>query len=235
MSAIAVRLRQVVLAAPCLAPVADRLQAELALPDPFHDPGVGEFGLENAVFPVGDCFLEVVAPVADGTAAGRYLERRQNPEAAGYMAIFQFADLAAARQRAADAGVRIVWQADLADIAGTHLHPADMPGAIVSLDWADPPESWHWAGPRWRGGAPADAEAGGVEQITLSVDDPEAVEQRWCAVLGVPADQAGVRFQPRTGAEGVTEVRFRRNGPEKAFDIGTVALRATAASELTSG
>ena len=67
------------------------------------------------------------------------------------MAIFQFADRAGPRERAADLGIRIVWRADLDDIAGTHLHPADIGGAIVSLDWADPPESWRWAGPSWRG------------------------------------------------------------------------------------
>ena len=109
-----VRLRQAVLAAGRLAPVAERLQSELSLPEPFHDPGVKEFGLENAVFPVGDTFLEVVAPIAQNTAAGRYLQRHGDPEAAGYMAIFQFADLAAARQRVKDLGIRIVWQADLA-------------------------------------------------------------------------------------------------------------------------
>ena len=36
-------------------------------------------------------------------------------------------------------GVRVVWQLDLPDISGTHLHPADTRGAIVSLDRADPP------------------------------------------------------------------------------------------------
>jgi hypothetical protein len=217
-----VRLRQAVLAAGRLAPVAERLQAELDLPEPFHDPGVGSFGLENSVFAVGDTFLEVVAPIAENTAAGRYLARHGDPEAAGYMAIFQFADLAAARKRVEDLGIRIVWQADLEDIAGTHLHPADMPGAIVSLDWADPPESWHWAGPRWRGGAPADAEPGAVEEITVAVDEPDKVEERWQAVLGVPVDEAGVRFVERGEVDGITEVRLRRPGRAKVFDVGTV-------------
>jgi hypothetical protein len=231
---LAARLRQTVLAAPRLAPVAERLQSELALPEPFHDPGVAEFGLENAVFAVGDTFLEVVAPLpgADDTAAGRYLQRHGGPEAAGYMAIFQFPSaegLAAARQRVADLGVRIVWQADLADIAGTHLHPADVPGAIVSLDWADPPESWHWAGPRWRGGAPADTEPGGIDQITVAAE--AGAEGRWRAVLG-DAEPActEVRFTaaaattPAATADGIVEVRLRRppTVPPKRFGVGTV-------------
>jgi hypothetical protein len=139
-SAPAVRLRQAVLVAAELEPVAERLREELSLGDPFADPGVGEFGLENAVFALGDQFLEVVAPIRPGTAAGRYLERRGGD--GGYMLIFQLDDLDAARARAADLGIRVVWQIDLPDISGTHLHPADMRGAIVSLDRADPPASW---------------------------------------------------------------------------------------------
>ena len=73
------------------------------------------------------------------------------------MAIFQVPDLAAARRRVAELGVRVVWTADLPDIAGTHLHPGDVPGAIVSLDWADPAQSWRWAGPSWTGRAPEHA------------------------------------------------------------------------------
>ena len=37
---------------------------------------MGQFGLTNAVFTVGDTFVEVVAPAQPDTTAGRYLERR---------------------------------------------------------------------------------------------------------------------------------------------------------------
>ena len=180
-----VRLRQVVVVTRDLGGVASTLRSALDLPEPFVDPGVGEFGLENRVFAAGTDFVEVLTPVREGTAGGRYLERRGGD--AGYMAIFQVDDLDAARRRVADLGIRVVWQADLADIAGTHLHPGDVPGAIVSLDRADPPESWHWAGPRWRGGAPADAVDGGVRSLTVQTADPAAVARRWAEVLGLDA------------------------------------------------
>jgi hypothetical protein len=105
------------------------------------------------------------------------------------MAIFQVADLEAARARVADLGIRVVWQADLPDIAGTHLHPRDVPGAIVSLDWADPPGSWRWAGPAWTGGAPDTV--GGVTAITLGAADPVALASRWADVLGPDAQRDG--------------------------------------------
>src|SRR4051812_18782707 len=69
------RLRQVALVARELEPVAGRIRSELGLGEPFRDPGVGEFGLQNVVFAIGDTFLEVVSPVREGTTAGRYLDR----------------------------------------------------------------------------------------------------------------------------------------------------------------
>lgn len=213
-----VRLRQAVLVATDLQAVAGRVQEELGLPGPFVDPGVGDFGLENRVFEVGGDFLEVLTPTRHGTAGGRYLDRRGGD--AGYMAIFQLDDLAGARARVADLGIRVVWQADLPDISGTHLHPADVPGAIVSLDRADPPESWHWAGPRWRGGAPADRRPGGLASLTIAAVDPARMAHRWGEVLGVDPDgDAVIRL-----AEAGQELRFIALGSDRRQDEGIVAV-----------
>jgi hypothetical protein len=199
-----VRLRQAVLVAAELEPVAGRLREELGLGQPFADPGVAEFGIENAVFALGDAFLEVIAPKQPGTAAGRYLERHGGD--GGYMLIFQLEDLEGARRRAADLGVRVVWQIDLPDISGTHLHPADMRGAIVSLDRPIPPESWRWGGPDWTGRAGAGA-PGRLEAATVGVADPGAVAERWGRVLGV---------EPSDGAR----PELRLDGGRVAFDAG---------------
>ena len=213
-----VRLRQVVVVTRDLEGVASTLRSELDLPEPFVDPGVGDFGLENRVFATGTDFLEVLTPIREGTAGGRYLERRGGD--AGYMAIFQFADLDAARRRIADLGIRVVWQADLDDIAGTHLHPADVPGAIVSLDRADPPESWHWAGPRWRGGAPADAVAGGITSLIVRAADPDAMAARWAAVLDVPVVDGRLHLAGAdSGPEGQT-IRFVPGDDEGIVGVG---------------
>jgi hypothetical protein len=213
------RLRQVALVARDCGQVAGELRRAFGWPPPFHDPGVGQFGLTNAVFAAGDTFVEVVAPAQPGTTAGRYLDRRGGD--GGYMAIFQVPDLAAARRRVADLGVRVVWTADLPDIAGTHLHPRDVPGAIVSLDWAAPEQSWRWAGPAWTGQVP-DHAPGGVTGLTIEVSDPAAAARRWAAVLGIsaadrrsaavvelPDSGQRLRFVPaRSGhGEGITEVR----------------------------
>jgi hypothetical protein len=192
-----------------LEPVAERLRAELGLGEPFRDPNVAEFGIHNAVFALGDQFVEVISPNQEGTAAGRHLERLGGD--GGYMLIFQLDDLDAARARAADEGIRVVWQLDLPDISGTHLHPADVGGAIVSLDRADPPGSWRWGGPDWTGKAGSGA-PGRVTAATIAVDDPEATASRWGRVLGVEPDGDGslqlddVRIDFRTGSEGLAEI-----------------------------
>jgi hypothetical protein len=213
------RLRQVALVARDCGQVAGELRRVFGWPPPFHDPGVGQFGLTNAVFEVGDTFVEVVAPAQPGTTAGRYLDRRGGD--GGYMAIFQVADLAAARRRIAALAVRVVWAVDLPDIAAIHLHPGDVPGAIVSLDWADPEQSWRWAGPSWTGQVPGHAQGGGVRGLTIEVSDPAAAARRWAAVLGIFPAGCGharavelqgpgqwLRFVPARGGrgEGITEV-----------------------------
>jgi hypothetical protein len=239
-------LRQVALVARDCSRVAGELQRAFGWEQPFHDPGVGRFGLTNAVFAAGDTFVEVVAPARPDTTAGRYLDRRGGD--AGYMAIFQLPDLTAARRRLPGLGVRVVWTADLPDIAGTHLHPRDVPGAIVSLDWADPAESWRWAGPSWTGRAPAHA-PGGLTGLTIEVDDPPAAARRWAAVLGLSAADAGgggavvelpdagqrLRFAPgRPGhGEGITAVRIAGLPAGGPWTIGGVRFADEAREAMT--
>jgi len=234
----AVRLRQAVLVARELDPLVLELQSQLGLEEPFRDAGVGEFGLANAVFAIGDCFLEIVSPIASGTAAGRHLERMGGD--GGYMVLFDIGDLAGARARAARMGVRTVWQIDLPDISGTHLHPADTRGAIVSLDRSDPYGTWRWGGPDWTGQT-ALAPAGRLSSITVSVADPRSVAVTWGELLGVDIgpgpepvlalDGAEVRFVPshRHRVEGIVEIALELPTEVRAgrdtIDVGAAQLR----------
>jgi hypothetical protein len=145
------RLRQAVVVASDLDATCARLERELAIASPFRDPGIVHFGLANAVYAVGDTFVEVVSPIQDGTAAGRQLSRVGGD--CGYMCMFELADAPAVRQRIEDLGVRVVHDTTHDDIVDLHLHPRDVPGAIVALDITDPVGSWRWGGPRWEGDA----------------------------------------------------------------------------------
>jgi hypothetical protein len=225
-----------VLVADELEPVAAALREALHLGEPFEDPGVAEFGIRNAVFALGDCFLEVIAPTRPGTAAGRYLDRRG---AGGYMALFDLEDLESARERACQVGVRVVWQIDLPDISGTHLHPADMRGAIISLDESRPYGSWRWGGPDWTGKT-GERAAGRLSGITVAVADPTATAERWGEVLGVATQQeecpllhldgAWISFRgaSQPGEEGITEIAVALPAhlrcDRAAVDVGGVRL-----------
>ena len=215
-----VRLRQVCLAAPRLAPAIADLRDALGVREGFHDPGVGVFGLENEVAVLGDTFVEIVAPTRPDTAAGRWLERRGGAPG-GYMLLFEVDDLAALRARIAAAGARIVFEAVAPGIVGVHLHPRDLGGCIVSADVPEVAGEWPWAGPGWR----ERGIAGGLAGATVGVVDPDAALARWRAVLGCPArgrmlvmaDGATVAFVPATGHEAVTAVAVR--GPARPTTV----------------
>jgi hypothetical protein len=181
------RLRQAVVAAADRDAVVAAWQQRLGLGAPFDDPSVDVFGLSNAVLPVGDTFLEVVSPVepGEGSAAGRHMARHGGD--AGYMAIFQVADIDAARDHLRGLGARSVWNADLADIRATHVHPADIGAAIVSFDQAIPEGSWRWAGPGWTDEVRRDVTTG-LAGLHLAADDPDALLARWSAVLAIEPD-----------------------------------------------
>jgi hypothetical protein len=207
-----VRLRQAVIAARDLAGAAGQLRDRLDLGEPFSDPGVGYFGLRNAVFALGDTFLELVSPVRGETAAGRLLDRRGGD--CGYMLMFHVQDLAAARERARAEGVREVFEVSLEDIEEVHLHPADMRGAIVSLSRPVPPEAWRWGGPNWE----ARAARGRVAGAGIAVADPGAVRARWEEILGAPLD---VSFVADPAERGLVEISIAGSGFEP-FDAGRV-------------
>lgn len=186
-----------------------RLRSQLGLREPFDDPAVSHFGLRNAVFAIGDTFLEVVSPVRADTAAGRWLDRRGGD--CGYMAMFQVDDAVAARQRARELGVREVFEVELDDITEAHLHPADIGGAIVSVSQPEPPESWRWAGPGWD----QRSVPGRVGGITVAVSDPAATRKRWDAVIGATP---GVEFVADRAEPGIVAIRV-----ERGADVVTVA------------
>lgn len=206
------RLRQVVLAATDLGATSAAIEAALGAAAPFHDEGVAHFGLHNAVYALGDTFLEVVSPLRDATAAGRYMQRRGGD--CGYMAMFQVPDATVTRRRIADLGVRVVWDTTHDDIVDLHLHPKDVPGAIVALDVVDPPGSWRWGGPAWTATVPEHG-PGGVVGMTVAAVDPAATARRWASVLALdePRDSA------LSLAGGMQEVRFVQARDERAEGI----------------
>jgi catechol 2,3-dioxygenase-like lactoylglutathione lyase family enzyme len=228
------RLRQIVLATADLAATEDRIVDELGLELCYRDPGVATFGLRNAFFPVGDKLLEVVSPVEEGTAAGRLLAKRGGDT--GYMVMLQVDDLDAVRERIAQAGVRIVFEADGHDIVDLHLHPADVGGTILAIDRTETWTEWAWAGPEWRQHVRTDL-VDDVLAVEIEATDPPEMAARWAAVLGRPVagdpptivlDEGEIRFVPSAErGEGVAAFELRAAPGSDPVDTVIAGTRIT--------
>ncbi|HEY7269758.1 MAG TPA: VOC family protein [Dehalococcoidia bacterium] len=190
-------MRQICLVASDLQKAESDLTSVFGLAVCHRDPGVEAFGLHNFLLPVGNSFLEVVAPFREDTAAGRYLERRGGD--GGYMVILQTGDVKADRERVGGMGIRLVLD-DVArgrtTSAGIQLHPRDVPGAIVELRQneadADSDGPWGPAGADWK-----EAQRTDVVRALLAAEiqakNPKLLAHRWSQVIDRPVtnDSAG--------------------------------------------
>jgi len=203
------RLRQAVMAVRDLDHSVELLRSELGLGEPFADPVIEYFGLRNAVFAIGDTFLEMVSPIREETAAGRLIERRGGD--CGYMAMLQVDDADAARERAKSLGIREVFDVEFEDIKEAHLHPADIGGAIVSLSEPLPAESWRWGGAGWD----ERSVPGSLVGITVGVADPAATGNRWLDVAGGPVP---VTFIDDPAERGIIGIELELAGRHVTID-----------------
>ena len=174
-------IRQIVMVSSLRDPIVSDLNKLFGLEVAFNDPGVGHFGLENAVMPLGTDFLEVVSPIEENTTAGRYLDKRGGD--GGYMVIIQVDDFDRSKSLVNDYKIGIVWDTDLPEAKAIHLHPKQMGGAIVSLDWMNPKESWKWAGPEWNNHITDDIK--GIDGIEIQASNPEEMFNRWKDILNI--------------------------------------------------
>lgn len=216
------RLRQVALVARDLDPVVAALCGVLGIEVAFRDPGVGVFRLRNAVMPLGDSFLEVISPLHADASAQRYLERRGGD--AGYMVMLETRGLDAARERAAELGVREAWKIELPDIRAVHLHPRDLGAALLSLDQPEPPGAWRWAGPAWRDHVRTER-TGLLRAAEIGCRDPRSVGQRWSRLLGRPLE-AGAADGFAIALEAGTALRFVPVEDERAEGVCAVDVDA---------
>ena len=224
------RLRQIVMVAADLDAVEREIELKLGVELCYRDPGVATFGLRNALFPIGDKLLEVVSPTQDGTTAGRLLDKRDGD--GGYMVILEIDDVDAMRELIEGAGARIVFEAAEEGIVGLHLHPADVGGAILSVDRTETWGEWPWAGPEWRDhvrtGTVTD-----VLAVEIEAADPAVMAARWAEVLGRPAiegvvalDEGAVRFVPAGGrGEGVSGFDLRATDAAQAGELDICGCR----------
>lgn len=218
------RLRQIAMVAPELLPVEAEVGRIVVADICYRDPGVGKYGLENALWALGGTFLEALAPTQPGTTAGRYMARRGG--ATGYMVILDTDDLSPVRARLAQLQVRIVEDLSVGDAqlhaTALHLHPRDTGGCLLSIDHHRPDSSllgsYMWAGSNWHRHCRPDLAISGA---VMACDDPAATAARWAAILDQPASRHGegwrislengaIDFEPVTDSrgEGLNAIRL---------------------------
>ena len=167
----------------------------------YRDPGLDGFGLRHGLYAIGDRILEVVVPKRPGTTAERYIERRGGD--GGYMVLVQTPDLDTEIERVTEQGFRIVHEASGPGIRGVHLHPREIGGAILSIDQADPPESWGWAGTDWEYHSRSDV-VSDLVAAEIQAENPAAMAETWSRALGhavvdgttIALDDGTLRFVP---------------------------------------
>lgn len=200
------RLRQIALVASDIEQVVGDLTEVLGIEVCFIDPSIKVFGLENRLMPIGNQLLEVVAPIEEGTAGGRYLERRGGDS--GYMVITQTDDHESRRARVAELGVRIAHSFEADGLLNMQLHPKDTGGTFFEIDMVTTPGGeavdgpWPPAGPDWAAHRRTDV-VSAIVAAELQCDDPLDVARRWAEVAELPVEPdgaggAGIRLDNAT-------------------------------------
>jgi len=220
------RLRQVALVAAHLEPVVAELRALFGFEIAYRDPGVASFGLENAVLPVGSQFVEVVAPITDATAGGRYLERRGGD--GGYMVILQCDDHGPVKRRIDALGIRKVVEHDSPEYRLMQLHPRDTGGSFLEIDvqvgGEAPDGPWEPAGPDWKRAVRTER-VSAVAAVEIQGPDPSTLAARWGQILDRPV-RPGDGGDPTLALDDAT-IRFVEDRDGRGEGLGGADLVAT--------
>lgn len=197
------RLRQICLVAADLEAAVENVEAIFGVKVCHRDSAVGKYGLENALFPFGKTFLEIVAPTRSGTAAGRFLERSGG--VGGYMAIFSCDDMERRRAHAENLSIAVAHTMDSPEFFGIQLHPRDCRAAMIEFDRTAGGESpdgpYHPAGEHWRDAVRTDVTRT-MTEIEIESPDPEGIAAHWARILERPlgadrtitTEMIGIRF-----------------------------------------
>ena len=200
------RLRHTWKVAPALAAPERALAAVLGAASCHRDPHLARYGLENVSFRLGDRFIEIVAPIEDGTAAGRFLERSGGR--GGYMAIFDCEDPERRAQDAEALGVPVVNRMRVDAYLGVQLHPKACRAAMIEFNRTEGGAALdgpYWpAGPDWQAAPQAEPPCR-LHAVTLDSPTPGDLATHWGSLLGITvaddhrADAGGVALRFQSG------------------------------------
>ena len=237
------RLRQICLVAEDLPRVIGDMQAIFGVKLAYQDPHVRKFGLENALFPFGLSFVEVVSPVEADTAAGRFIQRSGG--LGGYMAIFNCNDPQRRGAHAEAMGVSIAHPIKIGDFVGVQLHPRQCRAAMIEFDHTDGEEDlmgnyYPAGGTGWTAAVKTDVTRN-LAAIEIESPDPAGIGQHWSRILEKPfrangdggtidVDMTSIRF-----AKGSSSREMLRTLVVDVFDPEAMSRRAAERGYAVSG
>ena len=227
-------LRQICLVAAELEPAIHDLKTILGVEVCYVDPHVDIFGVENSLLAVGTNFIEVVAPILENTAAGRYLERRGGD--GGYMIITQAGSAEyqkACRKRAETMGIRVAWEAPHDTGNYMQFHPADTGGSFFELDWDENNDhQGNWApagGSGWESSVDTDV-VRAIKAAELQSPDPETLAERWSAIADIPI-RRNAAGNPQMQLNNAT-IRFVETADGRGEGLGAVDIEVADGQRL---
>ncbi|MFV0307645.1 MAG: VOC family protein [Desertimonas sp.] len=214
----AMRMRQLTVLTDDLTATERLVEERFGLSLCFRDPDLARHGLRQALYPVGDQFLELVEPDGTSSAAGRLLDRRGGP--CFFMAIFQVPDIGPHRARLNASGVRIVMEPTKATWSALHMHPADVAGVLTSIDQDESMTAFSPSGPTWRDHIRTTV-TDGFSSLTITTPSADDDRAAWARVLGL---------DPIDGVFGFDDGELRVSRDDRGADAPrsfTITLRAT--------
>lgn len=217
------RFRQVALVAPTLEPVASDISFILGLDVCFRDPAVGKYGLENALWSIGDMFLEVVAPIEPNTAGGRFLERSKGH--GGYMAIFDCDDPGARGVHCESIGVKKIVEHTHGAYTGVQLHPRYCRAAMLEFNHTEggeaDPNLYAPAGPDWLNHVKSD-QTRRILAVEVEARTPLELASHWGKItqtrVEADADASPMLRFPEA------DIRFIQSAPDAFECIGALVV-----------
>lgn len=206
------RLRQICLAAPRIESLTEDICDIFKVAVCYRDPGVAKYGLVNALIPIGTDLLEVVCPMQENTAAGRFISKTRGH--GGYMAIFQTNNPRERQAHAATLGVRTAHTIERPDYQNAQLHPRDCRAAFIELGHSEGGDdrmgTWWPAGTQWKDFIRTN-DTKRVLGIELESPTPDDLAAHWANILQTPlGTEAGA---PSLNIDG-TAIRFLSGATE---------------------
>lgn len=201
--------------------------------DPCHESWLEQFGLENALFPIGGTFIELVAPIKENTAVHRFLARSKGT--GGYMAIFDCDDLNRKRSITEKLGIPLVYHKEADGASLIQLSPKATGLTLVEFDQHKNGEdrfgSYEWAGPGWQDRINQHY-AEDVVSFEFHCADPTSKASTWSELFETP-----LVFEEKEGASLKLEygnLHFHPNTTSQTDCFSAIQIKTQKKSELLS-